>query len=64
MLGDEGRDLGLSDYAVVEGEKVGVGVDDSGGDAVEMSDYQFVDSVGDQDVRHAHLTACIMPGTF
>lgn len=55
VLGDEGRDPGLSDDAVVESDEVGVVVDDGGGDADEMSARQLVQPVRDEDVTHAHL---------
>ena len=58
MLGDESRYPGLFDDAIVESDEVGVGVDDGGGDADEVSVPQLIQPVCDQDVSHAHLTVC------
>lgn len=54
MLGDEGRDLGLSDNAVVESDEVGVGVRDDGGDTLQNAVFQVLHPVRDRDVSYGH----------
>lgn len=58
VLGDERRDLRLSDDAVVKSDDLGVGVDNGSGDAVERAVFEILHLVGESKVSHGHLLVC------